>query len=878
MLRLARRLALPEATRLRCPAAATNRRRSSGGALPAEADCVVVGGGVAGAAAAYHLARRGAGRVLLLERHALSAGTTWHSGAMLWRLRPSHQAVELHADSREQMLALEAAGHGEGLWRESGGLVVAETAERMRELRLMAGLGEWYGVERRLVTPGEVASEVYPGMRGEGLAGGLYVPSEGSADPTGLVHAYARGAKAAGAEVAEGVGVEGFERGPAGGVAAVLTECGRRVAAKRVVNAGGVWGGELAAAAGCAAPLPLRGFKHGLMVTEPVPELEGRRVPNVRHIDRSLYLKAEAGGALGIGVYEPLPAGCRPPKDFAFRLYDDDDLGAWAGHLAPAFELYPPAAAAGVKATVLGPEAFTPDHKPLVGPDPALNGVYHLCGFNSMGLMLAGGLARWLAEWLVAGAPPRGPQTPYDVARFAAAQCADAAGVAAAAHESYAKTYSVSYPGDEPLAGRGALRSPLHAGLVARGAVMQQRHGYERPAFFLPGPAPVPAWRAGEWPQPGSAYAAAVARECTRGGWPGSFAAVGRECRAVREGVGLIDASSYGKLELRGPGAAEAVGRLLSGRALRPPGPEGHAPVRYGLACSPSGGVLADLTGCLLAPDRAYLVGSAGGRGRDLRWARQVAAGPGVRVVDVTEERAVISVQGRRSLALVAGVSADGGARVEALPVRRAAPGVALVGGGEADVLRVSYVGELGYELHLARDEAARVYGLLAAGVSALAEAGVPAAEVGHLAVGALAAEKGYRHFEADVSPQETAAQAGLGWALRGSAPGCVGAGRAAARGETAYAAFRTAAPAPVSPGEPLRGEDGAAVGLVRAASFSHTLGVQLVAGYLRRGAAGGPLHVAPEGSARWALLPHQPVDPAGRRVAGEYAGGGEEG
>ena len=414
-------------------------RRKLSTSLPSRADAVVVGGGVVGASACYHLQKLGLSTVLL-EAHSLTAGTTWHTAGMLWRLRPSYVDIELHGYTRE--LAIELGEQtGTTSWTENGGLFIACNKERLAEYERLAQTGVYYGIESSVLSPAE-AKSVHPLLNVDDVYGALYSPTDGTLDPAGLVTAYTRAAKQAGATVVEGVRVSAIDTeefnaidgATARRILGVQTACGQSIRCDHVVNACGAWARSLSAMAG--AELPLRAMKHAYVVTEPIEGMHGG-LPNVRDHDLSIYLKAQ-GQSLAIGGYESNPEFWGIPQpDFAFGLFELDwetFLQNMTGHIrrCPAIEQ------TGIQSTVCGPESFTPDHKPLVGPQPGVKGLWQCCGFNSMGMMLSGGIGRELASWVVSGAPSLDLFS-YDPGRFHASTVADEQWVTQRTHESYAK-------------------------------------------------------------------------------------------------------------------------------------------------------------------------------------------------------------------------------------------------------------------------------------------------------------------------------------------------------------------------------------------------------------------------------------------------------
>jgi sarcosine dehydrogenase len=382
----------------------------SAASIPAAAsavDVVVVGGGVVGTSVAYQLQRQGLSTVVL-EAHALTSGTTWHTAGMLWRLRPSYVDIELHTRTRDLAIELEATRGA--AWHENGGLFIAGNAERLAEYERLAQMGAQYGIDASILSPAE-AKAIHPLLNVDDVHGALYSSTDGTLDPEGLTRAYARGARALGAHIIEGVRVASVDTNAfiaADGTAStrvrgVTTACGQTITASHVVNACGGWSAAVSGSAG--APLPLLAMKHAYVVTESL-EAYGMHanLPNVRDHDLSIYLKAQ-GTALAIGGYEANPEfWLEPDAEFAFGLFDldwDTFLQNTEGHLLRC----PPIGNVGVASTVCGPEAFTPDHKPLVGPQPYVRGLWQACGFNSMGMMLSGGMGEQLAQWIATGAP-----------------------------------------------------------------------------------------------------------------------------------------------------------------------------------------------------------------------------------------------------------------------------------------------------------------------------------------------------------------------------------------------------------------------------------------------------------------------------------------
>lgn len=851
---------------------------------------------------------------------------------MLWRLRPSYVDIEMHTRTRELAIALEA---DEGsAWTQNGGLFIACNKERLAEYERLAQTGVQYGIESSVLSPKE-AKEVHPLLNVDDIYGALFSPTDGTLDPEGLTQAYARAAKSLGATVVEGVRVasvqtesySGVQDGTAASrVIGLTTTCGQHVKTTNVINACGGWSGELSASVG--APLPLLAMKHAYVVTEGLHEygMHGG-LPNVRDHDLSIYLKAQ-GSALAIGGYESNPEFWdRPEPGFAFGLFDldwDTFLQNMEGHL----QRCPAIGEVGIASTVCGPEAFTPDHKPLVGPQPGVAGFWQACGFNSMGMMLSGGMGEQLAHWIVTGAPAIDLFS-YDPARYHESTVTNASWVKQRTHESYAKTYAIVFPSDEALAGRGMRKSALYESLMKRGCVYQARHGYERPGWFETNSAdatdgallPKPrydyygayteagsGWRLGEGaPAEVPAHTHHEYHELINGeltfDWPRSFAAVAAECRACREGIAFFDTSYFGKLLLDGPRADEAMQWMcaadLDGKSA--------GSVTYTPLCNANGGVEADLTVTKLADNQWYLVTGGATKSRDLRWmmAALEAGGfgggksCGVGISDLSDEFTILSVQGPSSRELlkplvVGGVLDD----LSAFPFSTARDDLTVAGVHGVRCLRLTFMGEMGFELHIPAQKAAEAYEKIRTAADEIgAQKGVPVADAGYFAIDSLSAEKSYRHWHADVGVADTPMEAGIGFTTlpklkRDDNPMFLG-GEALRAKHAAGLQRRLVTLVVDEPGgptgtaPPLHGgeallRNGECLGIVRSTAYGHTLGRTIVTGYI--GCPDGVAKLTPkwlrEGS--WAIssklkrtLPatlhlKPPFDPEGKRINGE--------
>ncbi|CAG0923237.1 unnamed protein product [Notodromas monacha] len=441
------------------------------------------GGGSIGCNTLYHLTKLGMTNVILLEKHSLTAGTTWHTAGLLWRLRPSDTEIQLLAHGRNLIKGLEQETGVAPGWIENGGLFIASSKPRLDEYKRLKTIGHDFGVVSHVLTP-EETKRLYPLMNVEDVYGTLYSPGDGTIDPAGYCQALTRAAKGKGAQVYESCSVTGIQTTEswAGGrkVSRVDTNLGS-VKTECVINCSGAWAPKIGDLAGVA--VPLTAMKHAYVLTERIEGIQN--MPNVRDHDSSVYMKLQ-GDALALGGYEEHPVFLEQlGDDFAFSLYELD-WDVFGCHIKGAINRVPVVEATGIKSTVCGPESFTPDHKPIMGEDPGLQGFYHGCAMNSAGMMLGGGCGWQLAEWVIKGRPSL-DMFGYDIRRFHPNLIRNRKWVTERSHEAYAKNYSIVFPHDEPLAGRNANKGPLYETLLSQGCVYQDRQGFERPGWFLPG-------------------------------------------------------------------------------------------------------------------------------------------------------------------------------------------------------------------------------------------------------------------------------------------------------------------------------------------------------------------------------------------------------
>lgn len=560
-------------------------------AVPNSADVVVIGGGSLGCNALYHLAKLGVTNTVLLESHNLTAGTTWHTAGLVWRLRPNDTEIQLLNTTLQLLLRLEDETGVNPGWINNGGLFIASTPERLEEYKRLMTVGRSQGIESFVLGPSET-KKLYPLMNVDDVYATLYSPGDGTLDPAGFCSALTRSAKFAGAKVIENCRVTDIKTSPSlfsgKQVTEVHTDRGV-IKTNNVINATGCWANHITQMVG--VEVPLVPMKHAYVVTDRIEGIEN--MPNVRDHDSSVYLRLQ-GDALSVGGYEknPLILEKMMDKDFAFGLYELD-WDVFGQHIFGAMNRVPALETTGIKSTVCGPESFTPDHKPVMGEDPDVQGFFHCVGFNSSGMMLGGGCGEQIAQWVVHGRPEL-DMYGYDIRRYHRPLFSNASWVIGRSHEAYAKNYSIVFPHDEPLAGRNVRRSAVHEILESKGCVYQERHGWERPGYFNTHPTPAQNY---DWYgayennlSPDQRYNEALTAEYSFD-FPKHHDLIRDECLACRTTAAVFDMSYFGKFYITGPDAQKAADWLFNANMQKSPGN-----TVYTCMLNKRGGIEADLT------------------------------------------------------------------------------------------------------------------------------------------------------------------------------------------------------------------------------------------------------------------------------------------
>ena len=699
---------------------------SLGSALPDRAEVVVVGGGIVGCAIAYHLTRRGITDVVVLEQGTLTCGTTWHAAGLVSQLKSTHSLTKLATYSARLFEELEdETGQATG-YRTPGSISVADNEQRWEEILRGATMAEGVGVETQVMELDDVR-ELWPLMHTDDLIGALYIPRDGQTSPVDTTMALAKGAKTRGAKVFEGVSVTDLKVSN-GRISGVVTERDE-IATETVVLATGMWTRHLAAQIG--VNVPLQACEHFYIVTEPI---EGMDIgtPTLRDPGNYTYFKEETGKIMA-GFFEPRGKVWRTgpiPRDFSFGTLDED----WE-HLGPIFERaihrVPALAECGLQLFFNGPEAFTPDGVYYLGEAPEVDGCFVAAGFNSVGIQSAGGVGWALADWIADRQPPMDLNS-VDIRRAQPFQ-AETDFLQSRVSESLGLLYAMHWPFRQYESARGKRLSPLHERIAAAGAVFGETAGWERPN-----------WYANEGQR--GVYEYSYGKQ----NWHNNMLA---ECLGVRETVGLFDQTSFAKFMVEGDDALAVLNHLSVADIDVPLGK-----AVYTQWCNQRGGIEADLTVNRLSEDRFFVVTAAAAETRDWAWLRRGCRGKRVTISNVTHDQAMIGLMGPKSRALLSELTnTDLSNRAFEFGSGR----VIDLAGAEVFALRMSYVGDLGWELYVDNDSAVGVY-------DALVDQGrhFGLVHAGYHAMNSLRLEAGMRHWGHDITDEDTPLEAGLGFTI----------------------------------------------------------------------------------------------------------------
>jgi 4-methylaminobutanoate oxidase (formaldehyde-forming) len=766
--------------------------------IPAQARAVIIGGGISGCSVAYHLAKAGWTDIVLLERKQLTCGTTWHAAGLIGQLRGSANMTRLAKYSADLYIKLEAeTGVATGM-RQVGSISVALTQARHEELLRQATVARIFDVEVHEISPAEVKAK-YPHLNVSDVVGAVALPLDGQCDPANIAMALAKGARMRGAQIFEGVKVTG------------VTEAGRRVtgvdyvvdgqpghiAADVVINCGGMWGRDLANQNGVT--LPLHACEHFYLVTEPIEGLG--HLPVLRVPDECAYYKQDAGKMM-LGAFEPKAkpwgmGGIR--EDFCFDTLPED-FDHFQPILEAAMNRMPLFQTAGIHTFFNGPESFTPDDRYYLGEAPELGGYWIAAGYNSIGIVSSGGAGMALAHWITEGEAPfdlwevdiRRAQPFQKNRRYLKERVTETLGLLYADHFPYRQVETA----------RGVRRTPLHEHLKARGAVFGEVAGWERANWFA---------------KPGQEreYRYSWGRQ----NW---FDNQKAEHMAVRTGVGLFDMTSFGKIRVEGRDACAFLQKMCANDVDVAAGR-----IVYTQMLNKKGGIESDLTVTRLSESAYLLVVPGATLQRDLAWLRRHLGDAFAVITDVTAAEAVLCVMGPKSRDLLAAVSPNDFSNA-AHPFGTARE--IEIGMGLARAHRVTYVGELGWELYVSTDQAAHVFEALEAADKGLVLCGLHTLDSCRI-------EKAYRHFGHDITDEDHVLEAGLGFAVKTRKGDFIGREAVLAKEQAGLdrrmMQFRLKDPEPLMFHNEAIVRDGTIVGPVTSGNYGHFLGAAIGLGYV---------------------------------------------
>jgi glycine cleavage system T protein len=768
--------------------------------LPRKARAVIIGGGVSGCSVAYHLAKLGWSDIVLLERKQLTSGTTWHAAGLIGQLRASQNMTRLAKYSADLYVKLEAeTGVATGM-RQVGSITVALTEERKHEIYRQASLARAFDVDVREISPSEV-KQMYPHLNVSEVVGAVHLPLDGQCDPANIAMALAKGARQFGAQIVENVKVTNVhaKNGRVAGVSWRQGEERGTIESDIIVNCAGMWARELGAKSGVT--IPLHACEHFYLVTEPIPGLT--RLPVLRVPDEYAYYKEDAGKMM-LGTFEPKakPWGMEGiSEDFCFDQLPED-----FAHFEPILEMgvnrMPMLGSAGIHTFFNGPESFTPDDRYYLGEAPDLRGYWVAAGYNSIGIVSSGGAGMALAQWI------NDDEAPFDLwevdIRRAQPFQKNRRYLKERVSETLGLLYADHFPHRQVVTSRGVRRSPLHAHLKARGAVFGEMAGWERANWF-----------AKEGQEREYLYS------WKRQNW---FDNQREEHLAVRSAVGLFDMTSFGKIRIEGRDALAFLQKLCANHMDVAPGK-----IVYTQMLNKRGGIESDLTVSRLSQTVFLAVVPGATLQRDLAWLRKHLADEFVVITDVTAAESVLCLMGPRSRDLIQKVSPNDFSNdhnpfgtfqeIE-------------IGMGLARAHRITYVGELGWELYVSTDQAAHVF-------EAIEEAGADFGLklCGLHALDSCRIEKAFRHFGHDITDEDHVLEAGLGFAVKTQKGDFLGRDAVLHKKEAGLVRrlvqFRLADPEPLLFHNEAIVRDGKIIATVTSGNYGHHLGGAVALGYV---------------------------------------------
>jgi len=764
-----------------------------------QARVVIIGGGITGCSIAYHLTKMGWTDVVVLDKGELTSGATFHAAGLVGQLRASVNITKMLKYSVELYSRLEEETGQHTAWSPVGGLRIASSKDRMEELRRSAAMAKTFGLPMELISPKE-ACDLFPVMEKKGIVGAAFLPTDGQIDPSGVTYALAQGARSRGAVIYTDTRVTGI-RLKDGAIHEVLTEKGN-IKTEIVVNAAGIWAPEIGKMVGVS--IPLVPMEHQYIITKPIEGVK-RGMATMRDPDLLVYFREEVGGLI-MGGYEhnPIPWALDGiPRDFTKTL-----LKSNYEHFEPlsnlAMKRVPAIGDAEIVTLLNGPEAFTSDGDFIMGEAPEVKNYFVAAGFCAHGIAAAGGVGKMMAEWIIEGAPSLDIWR-LDIRRLGAHHASQRYALDRSI-EVYAHHYSMSWPYEEMLSARPLRTSPLYGRLKSMRAVFGEKSGWERPNWFAPkGVAP---------------------KDKLGFGLPNWFEHVAKEHETVRTKAGIIDQTSFGKIEIKGPGALPLLQKITDNQMDKPLGS-----VTYTQMLNKKGGIECDLSVSRIGQDHFYLVTGTAFIKHDLSWIQKHLPdkGASVFVTDITSGRACLTLCGPKSRDILKQITKED-ISDKGFPYMTCKQ--ISIGYAPVLALRITYVGELGWELHMPMEHALYVY-------DQLWEAGQPfgLANVGYRAIDSLRLEKGYRYWSGDISPEYTPFEAGLGFCVKMDKGDFIGRESLLAQKEKGISRKLCCLTIDSGPLMPVGKEailDGdKVVGIVTSGGYGHTIQKPIAYGYL---------------------------------------------
>lgn len=801
--------------------------------MKTHAQAVVIGGGVIGCSILYHLTKLGWSDVMLLERDELTSGSTWHAAANIHGLHDSTNISRIQHYTMNLYNDLEAeTGQSCGVF-QPGSLYLAQTEEREHQLKLQAAKAKFYGMNFYEIDRAE-AERLHPLVNYDGIRCIMFEPDGGNVDPSGVTNAYAVGARQRGAEIHRFTPVMATQQQPDGSWI-VCTPKGD-IHTQWVINAAGLWGREVAAMAGIT--LPLQPTEHQYFVTESIAEIGAMdsRLPSVADRDGEYYLRQEGQGLL-IGAYERdlrFWAEEGTPLDFAHDLFPDD-LERIEDNMMRAIDRVPVVGTAGIKRVINGPMIWSPDANVLYGPHPALQN-YFCCNGIIPGFSQSGGMGLMAAQWIIQG-ESQYDMFAWDVARFG--DWADKAFTKARVGDQYAHRFSIHFPNEERAAGRPVRTRPIYQMQQQMGAVFGLNYGWEHPLWFADTPG------------------AKDTNGFTRQNW---FEPVGKECRMLRDAAGIIDISNFAKYRFAGPGAADWLNAVFANTMPKTVGRSCLTPL-----IGVNGGIAGDFTVTRTGEDEFYVIGSGMAEAYHKRFFDMVPLPDGTTFTSLTLDMCGFNVAGPKSRDMLQRMTNTSLATAD-FPFMRSQ--WIQLAGVDVLALRVSFTGDLGWELHCATSDQQQLY-------TALIEAGqdVGAGPVGGRALMSLRVEKGYGSWSREYSPEYWPQEVGLERLIKLDKDflhkdAYVSVRENAPRETLSLIHVQEVTDADATGGEPIFLPDGTPVGRVTSGTYGYSVGMSLALGYLKDVPHGAEVDVMILGRPhRGVVLVEPPFDPAGKKL-----------